>query len=729
MKKDLLFVTFVLAVLSPGITQEQIAPPFNERLVIFEAILEDLRQELKIPGMSAALVKDQELIWSKGFGFADLENEVMAEVDTAYFLASLTKTFASTILMQFVEQDELDLDDPVSKYGVRIKSPEKIRVRHLFSHTSEGIPGSYYKYDGSRFGHLDRVIKRVSRRPFESLLMENIVHPLSMNHTVPGIRREEAEFRHILSQMAKPYALDSTGKIVESKYPTYFGVSAGLISTVRDMAKYIIAIDKNEIISKETQQLAFSPQVLNSGSSAPYGLGWFVQEFEGTRLFWHYGYNPRIVSTLILYAPDQGLAFIIFANTDYLSRPFWLGLGDVLTSPAAVAFVKLFITVEKAGTAAPEISWNETRHEIKTQIERAQAAGYGQIVKRELISRFMMLRQFGRWDRAEALLDIYRDLYTQPSPAVELSRIASIEFVQNDQYRIVEFVLQRDTTVRVYSVGESDYYRLFDFGGIEDTATGELVWSMRLEQSEDAGGALKNRKVDQIIELQKGSYRLHYKTDGAHSFDRWNDIPPDELFWGVSLYLADPAVQVEDVLGPLRSIQSTAGLRLLDTISFTRGKPPINDWQYFALVVFLIVLVSAILYPPARLVYRRLAAKKRGFGESAKPQRRWMLALAWIAGINSAVCLIHILPALLAGRLQGLIASGVPILPGIWWSVLISLPLASVCLVGFLIVAVVVSWRKKLWNRPERIYYTLVTAVAAGYLVLLNHWRVILLPA
>ena len=104
-------------------------------------------------------------------------------------------------------------------------------------------------------------------------------------------------------------------------------------------------------------------------------------------------------------------------------------------------------------------------------------------------------------------------------------------------------MLGKDATVRVHAVGESDYYRLFDFGGIQDVSTGRLIWRMNLGQSKNAGGSLKNRKVNQILEMQKGTYRLHYKTDGAHSFGNWNDIPPDELFWGISLYLADSATQ------------------------------------------------------------------------------------------------------------------------------------------------------------------------------------------
>ena len=341
----------------------------------------------------------------------------------------------------------------------------------------------------------------------------------------------------------------------------------------------------------------------------------------------------------------------------------------------------------------------------------------------------MMLRQFGEWDKAKGLLDIYVELYTQPFPGIDLPRVASIEFVGDDQYGITEFVLRRDAKVRVHAVGESDYYRSFDFGGIEDASTGRLIWRMSLEQSEDAGGALKNRKVDQTLQLQKGTYRLHFKTDDAHSFGRWNNIPPDQLYWGISLYLADPSSRPEDVVGPVQPVHVNSGMRLLDAVEFTREKSPISPWEYFALTVCLIFLASAVVFPPARLLYRRLAVKKQNLEESSQSRRRWKRIFVWIAGINGAVCLIHIVPALIGGRLEAIVANGIPMLAEAWWSVLISLPLASICMVVFMIVAVVVSWRRQLWQRPLRIYYTVVVAAAAGYLVLMNHLRVIVLPA
>src|SRR5688572_27394405 len=89
-----------------------------ERIGRLETLLENLRQELKIPAYSAAIVKDQKVLWAKGFGYADLENKIQATEHTPYHLASLTKTFASTILMQLVQEGKIKLDDPVSKYGI-----------------------------------------------------------------------------------------------------------------------------------------------------------------------------------------------------------------------------------------------------------------------------------------------------------------------------------------------------------------------------------------------------------------------------------------------------------------------------------------------------------------------------------------------------------------------------------------------------------------------------------
>ena len=168
-------------------TEQKEQPSESARLAQLETALESLRQELKIPAYSAAIVKNQKVIWAKGFGYADVENKIPATEHTAYHLASLTKTFASTILMKLVQDGKIKLDDPVSKYGITLESEGVIRVRHLLSHTSEGNPGEQYRYNGNRFAELDKVIERATGKSFAELLIADILDPLGMNDTAPNV--------------------------------------------------------------------------------------------------------------------------------------------------------------------------------------------------------------------------------------------------------------------------------------------------------------------------------------------------------------------------------------------------------------------------------------------------------------------------------------------------------------------------------------------------------------
>jgi CubicO group peptidase (beta-lactamase class C family) len=93
------------------------SPAVGDRVNRLDGQLEDLRRTLKIPGISAAVVKDQKLLWVKGLGSADVENTTPATPETNYRIASLTKPFASMLLMQLVERGKLDLDEPMAKYS------------------------------------------------------------------------------------------------------------------------------------------------------------------------------------------------------------------------------------------------------------------------------------------------------------------------------------------------------------------------------------------------------------------------------------------------------------------------------------------------------------------------------------------------------------------------------------------------------------------------------------
>ena len=541
--------------------------PSAAQIARFETQLESLRQELQIPAYSAAIVKDQKVVWAKGFGYADVENKIPATEHTAYHLASLTKTFASTILMQLVQEGKIKLDDPVSKYGITLESNGVIRVRHLFSHTSEGNPGEQYRYNGNRFAELDKVIEKATGKSFAELLIANILEPLGMNDTAPNVpkmvntkspntagqtaeaevkaaplggamitEKQQQRFDRVSKILAQPYGLDREFKITKISYPQSFSTAAGLISTVLDMAKYDIAIDQNKFLNKETQQLAFTPAVSTRGESLPYGLGWFTQDYKGTKMLWHYGFWTGN-SSFILKVPEQNITFIIMANSDNLSRPTDLGAGNALSSAIAMAFLKIFVFPKKFGASVPEISWNAPVTELKSQLNSTAAKPYGDIYRADLVTKVRILQSVGRATDSTPLMKMYMDLYSKPLPddLVKLPVIAQIVQVQDNEDKTVAFNVASSQDVRIFAIGEGQPGEMFDYGWIEDDK-GSRVWEMQEPRTSRAGGAGKNRQIDVVITLPAGNYKLRYKSDDSHSFDHWNALPPDINFWGIAVY-------------------------------------------------------------------------------------------------------------------------------------------------------------------------------------------------
>ena len=659
------------------------SPPVPEsaRLARLEQGLEGLRQELKIPALSAALVKDQKVIWAKGFGFADIDKKVPATEHTSYHLASLTKTFASTILMQLVQEGKIKLDDPVSKYGITLESEGVIRVRHLFSHTSEGNPGERYRYNGNRFAELDKVVQKATGKGFAELLIANILEPLEMNETAPNVpplvkttspagadhdseievkaamenllaafnsgnvdqieqslapqhssyrgdgglltgfadmqqlrdafrsgfklnvlirnlevavygnsavttslmtesvtapggstrtedmmrvsyiwhrqdgrwklihghtsplktsvitEKHQQRFDKVLKNLATPYLLDDKQNIIVGKYPPRFSTSAGLISSVLDMAKYDIAIDQNRFLKKETQELAFTPATSTKGGKLPYGLGWFTQEYKGEQLIWHYGYWT-CNSSLILKVPGRKLTFIAMANTDNLSRPTDLGAGDVMSSPVGLAFLKIFILPEIFREELPEINWQLPFAELQEQLKLTMGKAYGEVYRKELLMQARINSSVGKGSESPRLFKAYGAVSSKglPDDLVKKPVIAQIDRVTDKADRTVEFNLSQPQRIRVFAIGEGGADAMFDYGWIESAETGKSVWEMKVAETGHAGGAEKNRQTDVVITLPAGRYKLRYKSDDSHSFELWNSFPPEINFWGIALY-------------------------------------------------------------------------------------------------------------------------------------------------------------------------------------------------
>lgn len=309
-------------------------------LVEFRHDLDRLRVSGHIESISAVIAKDQSIVWSASLGSPSVTDT------TVFHLASLTKPFASTVILQLVDEGKVSLDDPVSKYGIVLSSSAPILVRHLMSHTSEGVPGTHFAYNGDRFSLLDSVVRRAAGKSFAAALQERIIVPLGLTHTAPT--PQSAAF--VVSGLNKTAYLANVvpgytwtnGSFVPTAYQTAFSTAAGLTASARDYATFSMAMDRDAFLKPATRALAWTPVTSPSGEVFPYGLGWFATDYKGVRVIWHYGWWTAN-STLVIKVPARNLTFVLLANTEGLSSPYPLGAGRLDTSPWARAFLETFV--------------------------------------------------------------------------------------------------------------------------------------------------------------------------------------------------------------------------------------------------------------------------------------------------------------------------------------------------------------------------------------------------
>jgi hypothetical protein len=126
---------------------------------------------------------------------------------------------------------------------------------------------------------------------------------------------------------------------------------------------------------------------------------------------------------------------------------------------------------------------------------------------------------------------IYKYEENKGEVIVKLDRLGDYEEVFEG------FTLEKDMNIRVYAIGEGRDDELFDYGWIENARSGRRVWEMKYRQTQHAGGENKNRRFDDVVRLDKGSYLAFFRTDDSHSYRDWNATPPlDPEGWGMKIY-------------------------------------------------------------------------------------------------------------------------------------------------------------------------------------------------
>jgi CubicO group peptidase (beta-lactamase class C family) len=323
---------------------------------LFERYLESLREQTGIPGISAVIVQGGNVVWQAGLGKQDVERSIAARDDTPYPIGDLTQTFAAVLVGQCVESAGLSINQPIRRWSDAI--PEgSATLRHVLSHASSGVPGEAFRYDPGRYAALTNVVGDCADRPFRAAVYEEIFDRLGMRDSVPGRDLADTgtrdrslfsgnqlnEFGAVLGRLATPYRVDRSGKASRSEYPAE-GVNAatGLVSTAQDLARFDAALDDQVLLRPELLSVAWSNVTTSSGAPLPSGLGWFVQNYNGERLVWHFGATPGAASSLLIKVPRRDITLILLANSDGLS-PASISEGDVTASLFAKLFLRVFV--------------------------------------------------------------------------------------------------------------------------------------------------------------------------------------------------------------------------------------------------------------------------------------------------------------------------------------------------------------------------------------------------
>ena len=321
---------------------------------VFEQYLESFRVEAGIPGMSAAILRDGAVVWDHGFGRQDVDANVFATPDTPYAIGQLSQAFGSTLLLRkCIDQSYARLTDRVVRWVPQYPEP-LTTLTQLLSHTSLG---GTYQYAPDRFAALTGVVEECVDINYTEVLADEVFDFLAMTRSVPGQTYTSASaedvnrlgqarvdrYRSVLRDIAVPYRVVSRRATRNLEFPARrLDAADGIVSTVRDLEKFDLALDTGLLLQPSTRDLAWT-QVYAGSVPLPTGLGWFVQAYNGQPIIWQFGSVEGAYSSLIVKVPNRRLTFILLANSDQLSAPFTLSAGDVTSSTFAKLFLRSFV--------------------------------------------------------------------------------------------------------------------------------------------------------------------------------------------------------------------------------------------------------------------------------------------------------------------------------------------------------------------------------------------------
>lgn len=306
------------------------------------------------PGAAVLIMKDDTIIFEKGYGIADMESLTPIDGNTFFNIASVSKQFSAVALMILAEEGKLSLDDNLKRWFPEFETPfaQTITLRHLLSHTS-GIPdsrdrsdwhfvttatdtqsyqyisnlkelnfepGSSYEYMNPTYQLMYSIIERASGQSFDIFMKERIFDVAGMENAT------YFEAGKSIPNMSHGYLQNKeTGIFEEYDYgeESFFATKAdgGLYTSVREFSRWEVALRDNKLISEKSKNEAHSPKItIPEIPYTSYGYGWFIEDKPGfpTKVY-HTGDNGGFQ----IYAgrfPKQNILYLFFSNRNDRDR-------------------------------------------------------------------------------------------------------------------------------------------------------------------------------------------------------------------------------------------------------------------------------------------------------------------------------------------------------------------------------------------------------------------------
>ncbi|UCC84496.1 MAG: beta-lactamase family protein [Gemmatimonadota bacterium] len=323
-----------------ALAEAQVPARYAEAVEFARILMTAVMEESGTPGMSVAVGIDGRVVWSEGFGYADVEHRVPVWEETKFRIGSVSKPVTAAALGLLLEQGKIDLDAPVQRYvpsfpekrwpittrliaghlsGIRHYRGDEMRSSRRYATVLDGLeifqddtllfePGTRYSYSSYGWNLISAVIEGASGQEFLPYMQKNVFDALGMVHTAP----EHTD--SIIPHRTRYYERTRDGHVLNAPFVdnSYKWAGGGFISTPEDLVRFGFAHLGSEFLKRETIEELWTPQATSNGRSTGYGIGWgaALEDGQFTRAS-HGGGSVGGTTSFITYPQDNAVIAVV----------------------------------------------------------------------------------------------------------------------------------------------------------------------------------------------------------------------------------------------------------------------------------------------------------------------------------------------------------------------------------------------------------------------------------